>query len=125
MSAFDKRLKYIIIDDILIEILFNLNVRQLLRLERVSKQFENCVYYPLKRQKVLFIGNVKHFIFYSLKNKEIISKGNITQVFIKNSRYLTKECVLIGNQIKYRLQSLLEKFSHIKSLYLNDRIINA
>jgi hypothetical protein len=62
MSANDNHSSYVIIDDILIEILIILNVRQLLRLERVSKRFEYCVNYVLKRQKLLFIGKLKIFI---------------------------------------------------------------
>jgi hypothetical protein len=86
MSSNDKPSSYVIIDDILIEILFNLNVKQLLRLERVSKQFQNCVYYALKRQKLFFIGNVEKFIFCEyFKDYRIIFKGNITQAFIKNT----------------------------------------
>jgi hypothetical protein len=73
MSSNGKNLSYIIIDDILIEILFNLNVKQLLRLERVSKQFQYCVNYASKRHKVLFVGNGEDFISWDhLKNKEII-----------------------------------------------------
>ncbi len=90
MSSFAEDLNYVIIDEILIsfEILFNLNVKQLLRLERVSKQFKDCVYYELKRQKLLFIGNVKEFIFCKcFKDYRIIFKGNITQAFIKNKGY--------------------------------------
>jgi hypothetical protein len=55
MKSIDERMNYLIIDDILIEILFNLNVKQLLQLERVSKQFEYCINFVLKRQKVLYI----------------------------------------------------------------------
>ncbi len=58
MSANDNHSSYVIIDDILIEILIILNVRQLLRLERVSKRFEYCVNYVLKRQELLFIANI-------------------------------------------------------------------
>jgi hypothetical protein len=63
MESFDKRLDHVIIDDMLIEIFINLNVKQLLGLERVSKQFQYCVNYALKQQKALFMGNIKHFIF--------------------------------------------------------------
>jgi hypothetical protein len=75
---------------------------------------------------VLFIGNIKDFIFCScLKNKEIISKGNITKAFIKRRRFLATEYDLTQTLNKSKLKSLLEKLSHIKTLYSNECIINA
>jgi len=74
MSSFDEDLNYVIIDDILIEILFNLNVKQLLRLERVSKQFQNCVYYALKRQKSVI--HRKRQGIYSMRLSEDLRNDN-------------------------------------------------
>jgi hypothetical protein len=47
MTSIDERINYVIIDNVLIEILFNLNIKQLLQLERISKQFQYCVNYVL------------------------------------------------------------------------------
>jgi hypothetical protein len=74
MSLIDENLKYLIINDILIEILSNLNVKQLLRLERVSKQFQNCVYYALKRQKSLV--HRKRQGIYSMRLSEDLRNDN-------------------------------------------------
>jgi hypothetical protein len=126
MSSFGEDLNYVIIDEISIKILFNLNVKQLLRLERVSKKFENCVYYALKRKKLLFIGNVEKFILCEcFKVYRIIFKGNITQAFIKNNTYFRIIYDLTETENKLRLKSLLEKLSHIECVYLNKCTINA
>jgi hypothetical protein len=77
MKSIDERMNYLIIDDILIEILFNLNVKQLLQLERVSKQFEYCINFVLKRQKVLYIWTFWEFIICNfLKKYKTIFRGN-------------------------------------------------
>jgi hypothetical protein len=124
MSSNEKNSNYVIIDDILVQILINLNVRQLLRLERVSKQFEYCVNYVLKRQQLLFIGNVKKCIFCEcFKSKKKITKGNITKAFNEQER--NHRIDLSETENKLQFNSLLKKFSHLKSLYLNDCTINA
>ncbi len=92
-----KDMKCVIIDDTLKKILLHLNVKQLIRLERVSKQFEYCANCVLKQQKGLFIGYLSQLLLRDELIEHFI-RGNITQAFLKSGCY---DLIEMENRLKF------------------------
>jgi hypothetical protein len=101
-------------DDVLSNILMKLNVKQLLQLERVSKQFSYCVNQVLKQQNGLRIGT-KLDIHLCDYRKHSIKGGNITNaIILKDNEFYD----LI--QSKNTLKTILKKCVNIKCFYLTE-----
>jgi hypothetical protein len=64
-------------EDVMTKILLNLSVEELLKLERVSQQFEYCVNEVLKRQKGLSIGKMNPYIR-CLQSEHSIMGGDVS-----------------------------------------------
>jgi hypothetical protein len=107
------------IDDILISILKFLEIKEVLRLESVSKQFERCVSHSLKSETGLRIGFIRKQFLCDRRHHSVI-RQNISELFIRCDG---KYCDLIEN--KDKLSLVLQKFPNIQSLYLNYCSINS
>jgi hypothetical protein len=110
-------------NDILYEIFDNFSVNQLLRIERVSKQFGECVKEVLKTRKGLRIGpKIENYLCEDL-NHSIIS-GNISQSIIRRNDCLSLYDLTHDKSKRY-LTPILKKCSNIKSLFLSQCIIDS
>ncbi len=97
-------------EDVMIEILSNLGVKQLLRIEKVSQQFRYCANEVLKRQKGLSIniGRIRHQSQCLDKNHSIFG-GNSLKASFRYNRSIHKVIYRISanHMVRYKRQFVI------------------
>ena len=116
-----KKRKHVMNDDVLSLVLCELPIKQLLRLEMVSKQFRDCVNYALKRKTAIRLGRKHEDLRCPDKCHSIVGANIRRSIKCRYNKYdLTYEL----DQSLDSFEFILKKCPNIKALYLSECRIN-